>query len=76
MKFWQPLSLSKSNEYSHYSFYQIVDLAFGYFISNLIEDVHIQISETQLPRTMTHALYPIEEGKEAHRLNAFEIVLQ
>lgn len=76
MKFWQPPSPSRSNKYAHYSFYEIVDLAFGYFISNLIEDVHIQISNTQLPRTLTQALYPIEEGKEAHRLNAFEIVIQ
>lgn len=76
MKFWQPMQPSINNEYAHYSFYKIGDLAFGYFISNLIEDVHIQISNTQLPRTMTQALYPIENGKEAHRLNDFEIVIR
>lgn len=72
MKFWQP---GNNNEHAHYSFYRIEDLAFGYFISNLIEDVHIQLNAVQIPASITQSLYPIENGKEVHRLNNYEIIL-
>lgn len=74
MKFWQPMQPSFGNEYAHYSFYKINYLVFGCFISNLIGDVHMHLNNTQLPISITQSLYAIENGKEAHRLNYFEIV--
>lgn len=70
LKFWidgsQPNNLER-----HYSIYELNDLAFGYFISNLVEDVYIQMTELSLPNTLKKMFYPIEETKEAHKLFEF-----
>lgn len=48
--------------------YEINDLSFGYFISNLVEDVYIATVGANLPGTLTSMFYPIENTKEAHKL--------
>lgn len=68
IKYWPPLSLSQANSAAHYSFYKIDNLSFGYFISNLVEDVYIATTGTNLPSTLLDMFYPIENTKEAHKL--------
>ena len=51
----------------HYTFYKINDLAFGYFISNLVELIQEQLGEP-IPETFNRYLYPIEETKEFYRI--------
>lgn len=81
MKYW--LAGLPQNSYSrippdvpHYSFYKLKKLAFGYFISNLIEDVYLQCERSPIPNTLSKALYPIEQTKEAHRIEEFEIEIR
>jgi hypothetical protein len=59
----------------HYSFYKLEKLSFGYFISNLVEDVYIKLNNEPIPPTLNNALYPIEQTKEAHRIEQYEIEL-
>ena len=78
MKYWdagQPAIYEFPPEHPHYSFYGIHNLAFGYFISNLIEDVHIQLNGENIPKTMNKYLYPINDpyGKEGKRIPEYEV---
>jgi hypothetical protein len=68
MKYWLRDGL-RQNSSEHISFYDLPDLAFGYFISNLAEDVSgiIQSEERQ------RYYYPVESGKETRRMPELEI---
>ena len=66
--YWPEYAPTRENTRSRYSFYKIDDLAFGYFISNLVEDVYIATVGTNLPETLTSMFYPIENTKEAYKL--------
>lgn len=66
MKYWQCGS-PRGDPENKYRIYKIANLSFGYFISNLIEDVCNQYQHTRLPNTLLRVMYPIEETKEAHR---------
>ena len=68
IKYWPEYAPTRENTRSRYSFYKIDDLAFGYFISNLVEDVYIATVGTNLPETLTSMFYPIENTKEAYKL--------
>ncbi len=68
MKYW-PRDCLRQNRNEHISFYGLTDLAFGYFISNLAED----ISGTTLSEERQHYYYPIEGGKETRRIPELEI---
>lgn len=57
-----------------YAVYQIQSLAFGYFISNLIEDIHIDLHNQQLPNALNRMFYPIEETKEAHKIDEIAVM--
>jgi len=70
LRFWKDENQSDRIE-QHYSIYKLQDLAFGYFISNLVEYVYIQMTESAIPRTLQKMFYPIEETKEAHKLFDF-----
>lgn len=70
LKFWMD-GIQAHNFERHYSIYRLDDLAFGYFISNLVEDVYIKMTELSLPNTLQKMFYPIEETKEAHKLFEF-----
>ena len=55
-----------------YSFYNLSyesdsGLAFGYFISNLLEYIYRQISPQVLNKQYFYFLYPLENTKEAYR---------
>ncbi len=65
IKFWPDGQLYMET-HDKYKLYNIPDLAFGYFISNLIEDVYIQKYGRAIPNTIASMLYPIEGTKEAN----------
>lgn len=73
MKYWDKGNPSVSDGVPCYSFYKIEDLSFGYFISNLIESINSQTNTRELGDTFKGSLYPIENTKEAYRLERFEI---
>ena len=57
-----------------YAVYRIQNLAFGYFISNLIEDIHIALHGQQLPNVLNRMFYPIEGTKEAHKIDEIAVM--
>lgn len=68
LKYWdegQPYGESGKK----YRLYKIEDLSFGYFISNLIEDSYNAITGRSIPETIKAVLYPIENTKEAHKVD-------
>lgn len=66
MKYWQDGS-PRGEHGEKYRIYKIENLSFGYFISNLIEDIYNQYQHAQLPDALLRVMYPIENTKEAHR---------
>ena len=56
-----------------YAVYQIERLAFGYFISNLIEDIHIALHGQRLPNALNRMFYPIEGTKEARKIDEIAV---
>lgn len=74
VKFWERNTITR-NPKRHYSFYYIYGLAFGYFISNLVEDCYMQLNKRALSSTIKKFLYPIEGSKETHRIQDLEIVI-
>lgn len=68
MKYW-PMNGLRQNMSEHISFYNLPDLAFGYFISNLAEDV----SGRELSEERQRYFYPVEGGKERRRIQELEI---
>ena len=56
-----------------FSFYEINNLSFGYFFSNLVEFIHLRSRNQLLSDTMSNFLYPISEGKETYRLRDLEV---
>lgn len=75
IKYWAEgtPSYTENNSDDRYSLYNICDLAFGYFVSNLIEDIHIALNNEKITETMQQSLYPIEVGKEARKERDFII---
>lgn len=75
MKYWDVNMPRPQCQRPHYSFYHIANLSFGYFISNLVEDIYIQENNQPILQSMQQYLYPIEGGKEARRIDALEICI-
>lgn len=73
LKHWDVGQPTANNDLSHYSLYEIEDLSFGYFISNLVEDIYIMKNRISIPKTLKKMFYPIENTKEAHRIGDFNI---
>jgi len=92
VKYWlankpEDSSLCEPPNVPHYSFYGLKTLAFGYFISNLIEDVYNRCERSAIliedvynrcehsaiPGTLSNALYPIEGTKETRLIGRCEI---
>lgn len=72
MKYWQDGSpLGEHGE--KYRIYKIENLSFGYFISNLIEDIYNQCQGARLPDALLRVMYPIEETKEAYKKFDIEV---
>ena len=65
VKYW-PEGMPCEEPNNRYRFYKINNLSFGYFISNLVEDVYTQIHGNAIPEPVKRMLYPIENTKEAH----------
>ena len=63
----------RTDENRNYAVYRIEDLAFGYFISNLVEDIYISMHGQQIPETLRDMFYPIENTKEADRIKTIDI---
>ena len=57
----------------HYAVYEIRNLAFGYFISNLLEGIYISMYGKALPKTLENMFYPITGTKEDYRTTTIEI---
>lgn len=69
IKYWVAgMPLQKPCEYNNYAVYQIEDLAFGYFISNLVEDIYISMHGDRIPASLGETFYPIDGTKEKYRL--------
>lgn len=73
LKHWSKGQPSAEYSTEHYSTYGMKDLAFGYFISNLIEYSVVRQSGRDLPFITRRAMYPVANGKEFYRVSAFEI---
>ena len=73
IKYWSDHVPTQHNQEAHYSLYKINDLAFGYFISNLVEDIYIAVSGQSLPQTLRNVFYPIAETKEHFRVTTVSI---
>lgn len=75
LKYWkagQPDIHPRSK--NSYTIYSLEDLSFGYFISNLIEDVHLKLHGQNLSSTLYGMLYPIRGTKESYNIG--EIVVR
>lgn len=75
MKYWRNGNPRVNDGLRCYSSYEIPDLSFGYFISNLVEITYIQTNNDGISGNMRSSLYPIEDTKEAHRLAQYELLL-
>lgn len=74
LKYWDAgMPRRNPHENHNYAVYRIEDLAFGYFISNLVEDIYISMHGQQIPETLRNMFYPIENTKEAHRISTIDI---
>lgn len=75
MKYWCKNMPSKTYTKPHYSFYDLQDMAIGYFISNIIENVNIKIRGKKIPKSVEKFLYPIEcAGKEGRKIKDIDII--
>lgn len=67
IKYWEDgMPFAEPN--NKYRIYEIGQLAFGYFVSNLIEDVYIAHYGKSVPETISKMFYPIEGTKEAFKI--------
>lgn len=76
MRYWEDGNPDRDDKMPTYSFYKMYDLAYGYFISNLLESTYIQVNpNVAMLKHYIEFLYPIEEGKETRRLDYLNIDL-
>lgn len=75
VKYWRDGNPEDEDGLECFSFYKLTNLSFGYFISNLIETIHIKSRKQLLSEKYSEFLYPIFEGKESFRLSNLEIKL-
>jgi hypothetical protein len=68
-RYWPANSL----ELPRYCYYKLEDLAFGYFISNLVETAYKRCGNIDIPEKFRDVLYPIEGGKIDYRVDYQEI---
>ena len=67
IKYWEDGSPNDEPR-NKYRLYKIEGLAFGYFISNLIEDIHLVHCGESIPENLRNVFYPITETKEPHKI--------
>lgn len=73
MKYWEKGNPSNFNKTPCYSLYEIENLSFGYFISNLIEKV-LELNKNKISEELKKFLYPIPEAKEAYKKKDIYII--
>ena len=73
MKYWENGNPLMCDHVKCCSFYKIEDLAFGYFISNLIEAAYVQTNSEKISGIIQASLYPIENSKEVNRMSNLEL---
>ncbi|MDQ0201076.1 DUF6602 domain-containing protein [Neobacillus ginsengisoli] len=76
VKYWGEGNPEDIDELECFSFYKLRNLSFGYFISNLIETIHIKSRNQPLSDNLSDFLYPVNEGKETRRLKHLEMKLR
>lgn len=85
MRYWHRDSQRNFTQNAHCGFYNLKDLAFGYFISNLLESVLININQNgcyayncvQHTEVFYEYLYPLIEngGKEHYSIDNWKLLL-
>jgi hypothetical protein len=75
MKYWEEGNPVEDDGIRTFSFYSINGLSYGYFISNLVDFINKKSNGFALSEEFQNFLYPIQEGKETHRLKQLEIKL-
>lgn len=75
VKYWKDGNPEESGDKKCFSFYKLKNLAFGYFISNLLEHIHVTTGKQKLSQEFQDFLYPIDGGKESRRLSELEIII-
>lgn len=73
MKYWPHGNPDARDHIECFSIYKIENLSFGYFLSNLVEFIHLKSRGQRVSATMSNFLYPISEGKETCRLSNLEV---
>lgn len=68
MKFWEANSPYKIYSYKHYSFYNLKDLSFGYFMLNIVEHILLLLyQDGKFTQEQLNSIYP-EGSKEGSKL--------
>lgn len=75
VKYWPDGNPVDEDKRNCFSFYKLRDLSFGYFISNLIETIHLKSRKQLFSEKFNEFLFPIIEGKESVRLSNLELKL-
>lgn len=72
LKYW-PAGAPRYEPSNKYRLYKIEDLSFGYFISNLIEDVYLSAGGNSLSDNMRRVFFSIEKTKEAYQVETLTL---
>lgn len=75
MKFWEANLPDETYKRKHYSFYELHDLSFGYFISNVVEHLRLWTTKKPLSQDELKRLYPLIGSKQQYRNDKCEITL-
>ena len=73
MKFWEHENPDDRDNLPCYSFYELEKLSFGFFISNLMEYIHVRSRGESISETLSDFLYPTR--KESMRNRNLEVKL-
>lgn len=73
VKYWEDGNPKDQGNLKTFSFYEIEELSFGYFISNLIYYIYKKSDFKDLTDSLNDYLFPISEGKESKRLSNWEV---
>lgn len=74
IKFWEEGNPKEEDGIPSYSFYDLKNLSFGFFISNLIEFIHCTSNGFDISDSLRNFLYPTQ--KEISRIEDLEVKLQ
>lgn len=72
VKYW-PSGMPNGSPGNKFHIYRFEQLSFGYFISNLIEDVHLALNDEAISIGMNKYMYPIVTSKENYVKHRIQI---